>query len=240
VIPFNGLKFAHFPYIKNLILDESRRKNELLRVLDVGCGPGNTAHLCDCDGTIEWFGLDLWRHQIVQAAEKQVYSNLFQVNLVDGVPFKDNSFDTIICLEVLMYLPNSGHILSELHRILLKGGLLIVYNPISWFPKTISVLKTAVRKVHVDGASVVFSSDSDWRKAQRPSRITYYSPRSLAFAIESSGFSIDGRTGFRLFRNRVRAMKRLENYSLYRRLVRNIAACYPSLASDLLITARKI
>ena len=46
-------------------------------------------------------------------------------------------------------------------------------------------------------------------------------------------------TGFRIFRNRIRVMTRLENYHWYFRLTSFLTRRFPYLASDLMVVARR-
>ncbi len=233
------LKYAHFPYLEERIQAAGRERAAGLRVLDVGCGPGNVAEFCAATEGVRWFGVDLWDHQLAQASQKQVYENLFQMNLAAGLPFKDGSFDLLICNEVLLYLPNAAEMIAEFHRILDKGGEAFIYNAIVFFPNTASNLKRLARKVYHEKTAVAMDTSADWRNTVRPSRIAYFSYGSLTSRIEAANFRIVDVTGFRLFRSRLRLLTRLENYEWYRSLVRRLSARFPYLASDLMVAASK-
>jgi ubiquinone/menaquinone biosynthesis C-methylase UbiE len=55
---------------------------------------------------------------------------------VFALPFKDKSFDEIIFSNVIEHIPESPVIISEMKRVLKKGGLLVVgtpdYSRVSW------------------------------------------------------------------------------------------------------------
>jgi len=235
----NRLKFAHFPFLSKAILYEQTSLPTALRILDIGCGAGNLGLFCQIPAECKLFGVDLWPHQLRQAAEKDVYEALFQVNLVDGLPFATESFDVIVCNEVLMYLPNATEMLKELHRVLLPAGKLFVYNPINWFPRLHSMLKRLTRKIYQERRSIALDVQSNWKGSERANRITYYSFQSLLEQIRAANFQVAAITGFRLFRNRIRLMTRLENFDWYRRLVLLFSRHYPHLASDLFVVASK-
>jgi ubiquinone/menaquinone biosynthesis C-methylase UbiE len=233
------LKFAHFPFLRETILGARTPGSKPLRVLDIGCGPGNLAFFCGGQGGCRLFGIDLWPNQLTQAAEKNSYEALFQVNLVHGLPFVSESFDIVVCNEVLMYLPDARGALMEFHRVLSPDGRLFVYNPISRFPGLCSAVKKFMRKIYQDRRSIALDAQSNWKGAERACRITYYSFESLIDQIRSTRFRIVDTTGFRLFRNRIRLTKLLENYAWYRRLILSVAAHYPRLASDILVVSHK-
>ena len=235
----NRLKFAHFPFLAQAIRSERVPGSNDLRILDVGCGPGNLAVFCQVQAEFRLFGVDLWPDQLRQAAEKQGYEALVQANLVEGLPFLSESFDVVVCNEVLMYLPNATEALAEFYRVLAPDGKLLVYNPIGWLPRLHSVIKKLTRIIYQERRTVAQDVQFNWRDAERACRITYHSFQSLTEQIRSVNFHITGFTGFRLFRNRFRLMARLENYALYRRLVLFLAKRYPYLASDLLVVAHK-
>ncbi len=235
----NRLKFAHFPALNQAILCEQASGPTALRILDVGCGPGNLAFFCKVPAECRLFGVDLWPSQLRQAAEKDAYEGLFQVNLVDGLPFASESFDIIVCNEILMYLPKVTEMLAELYRVLAPGGKLFVYNPISWFPGLHSLMKRLTRKIYQERKSIALDVQSNWKNSERACRITYYSFQSLIEQIRSADFHVTEITGFRLFRNRIRLMTHLENYTWYRRLVLFVTQSYPYLASDLFVVANK-
>ncbi len=235
----NRLKFAHFATLRQAILCEQASGTTPLRILDIGCGPGNLALFCRGQEDCRLFGVDLWPNQLRQAAAKETYEVLFQVNLVDGLPFVSGSFDVIVCNEVLMYLPKGSEMLSEIYRVLAQDGKLFVYNPINWLPRPHSLVKRIARRIYQERKTIALDVQSNWKESERPCRITYYSFQSLIEQIRSVNFHVMGITGFRLFRNRIRLMAHLEDFDWYRRLVLFLTGRYPHLASDLLVVAYK-
>lgn len=235
----NRLRFADFPSLGQAIRSVQAPGAKGLRILDAGCGPGNLAAFCEVQADWRLFGVDLWPNQLRQAAEKQRYEALFQVNLVDGLPFLSESFDIVVCNEVLMYLPDATKALTEFHRVLSPQGKLFVYNPIGWLPRLQPVIKKLARKIYRERRTIALDIEFNWKDAERACRITYYSLQTLIEQIRSVDFDISGFAAFRLFRNRIRLMSRLENLGWYRRMVLFLAARYPYLASDLLVVAYK-
>lgn len=232
------LKFAHFPYLAHALEAERVRIGAGMAILDVGCGPGNIADFCGLPGEVKWFGLDLWEHQLTQAAAKEAYQRLFQVNLVHGLPFRERSFDVVICNEVLMYLPNARALLAEFHRVLRPDGLLFVYNPVSWLPDMLSRARRGLRSLYQEPHSVSLDRQTSWKNAHRACRITYYSLRSLVQEIQAADFEVTDIAGFRIFRNRIRLMTRLEDFRWYYLLTGSIVRRVPWLAADIMVVGR--
>lgn len=80
-------------------------------------------------------GLDLSRAMLRQARAKlRAYGD--RVCLVwqdaSSLPFDDDAFDAVACLEAIEFLPNPRQSLSELVRVLAPGGLLLVTNRVGW------------------------------------------------------------------------------------------------------------
>lgn len=109
-------------------------------VLDLGCGEGR--HITGLLETkIPFFvvGVDLNKNDIYNAREKlttwyQSESARFQLIQSDGLflPFKDNSFDHIICSEVLEHVHAYQSMLREIKRLLKPNGHLCISVPRTW------------------------------------------------------------------------------------------------------------
>ena len=72
-----------------------------------------------------------------RAAENAGVDITFQVEDLEALPFKDNTFDIVFCGGVLHHFPNIGKVATELYRVLKKDGKLYAYeanrsNPITF------------------------------------------------------------------------------------------------------------
>ena len=100
-----------------------------MRLLDVGCGPGNLAlRLAEAVAPGQLVGIDAEPSQIEiaqQLGKKSGNSNLtFQVADVASLPFEDASFDVVHCGGVLGYIPDTAEALAEMKRVLRPGGMI--------------------------------------------------------------------------------------------------------------------
>lgn len=97
-----------------------------LRVLDLGCGTGNTALvLKEMYPEVEVFGVD-------QLEEKEIpdFVNYQKINLdSDVLPYPDNSFDSVIFIHVIEHLSSPLRLGSEINRVLKNGGKLYIETP---------------------------------------------------------------------------------------------------------------
>ncbi|MEM3063423.1 MAG: class I SAM-dependent methyltransferase [Nitrososphaerota archaeon] len=98
------------------------------RVLDVGCGNKPYEELIVKYAT-EYIGVDI---PTEQSANKEIKKADIFSDISTGLPFKDNTFDTVICTEVLEHLPNPWHFMNECARIMKKDSHLILTTPQTW------------------------------------------------------------------------------------------------------------
>lgn len=100
-----------------------------LRVLDLGCGPGTiSVGLAKAIDPGELHGVDMEESQIelarAVAASQGRENAIFHVGDVTSLPFDDDFFDVAHCHNVLMHIPDTGAVLTEVKRVLKPGGLI--------------------------------------------------------------------------------------------------------------------
>ena len=106
------------------------------KVLDCGCGYGFTlrmlAELTEADLT----GLDFAAERVAQV--QRDLARFPQVTVVQGdaqqLPFADDSFDHVVCSEVLEHLPDDRAAVREIARVLKPGGTAVFTVPDADFP----------------------------------------------------------------------------------------------------------
>ena len=96
-----------------------------LKTLDVGCGGGFSCEFMAERGAIV-SGIDQ-SEKCVQAAKNHAAISGFEINyrqgLAENMPYDDNTFDVVICVDVLEHVADYKQVVSEVHRILKPGGL---------------------------------------------------------------------------------------------------------------------
>jgi len=112
------------------------------KILDIGCGEGrHTIKACQQKDTI-CIGADFVFKNLVETKNKLAFHKNFNdlkcktIDLscmdVTKLPFKNDSFDSIICSEVLEHIPDDAMAISELIRILKPKKILAVSVPRCW------------------------------------------------------------------------------------------------------------
>ncbi|MBU1044143.1 MAG: class I SAM-dependent methyltransferase [Candidatus Omnitrophica bacterium] len=104
------------------------------KVLEVGCGEGLLLlKLARLEAKLDIYGIDIWNDILVRAQSKLDKNNIHNVKLSQAdatkLPFSDNFFDRVICINVFFNLPQEEMVLQtikEISRVVRKNGKIIV------------------------------------------------------------------------------------------------------------------
>lgn len=101
---------------------------QYVRVLDAGCGTGGGMRwVRDILGARTVIGMDIaW--EALELCQSRSAGPVVQASVLQ-LPFRPESFDLLICQDVLQHLPTDGsdvQALAEMYRVLRPGGLLLV------------------------------------------------------------------------------------------------------------------
>lgn len=98
-------------------------------VLDVGCHSGLfTDRIIKKITPSGVYGIDV-SPGAIKKARKRIPEGHFHVTDAQQLPFRDNFFDAVFCLEVLEHVDYPDKVLSEIKRVLKKGGYGIILVP---------------------------------------------------------------------------------------------------------------
>jgi ubiquinone/menaquinone biosynthesis C-methylase UbiE len=94
------------------------------KVLDVGCGPGEMARELSRRGYEVW-GVDI-AEPMIRYARVHCGSGRFLAGDLEHLPFRDNTFDAVVCLGVVEYLDTTERSLREVWRVIRPGGKALI------------------------------------------------------------------------------------------------------------------
>lgn len=95
-------------------------------VLDLGCAQGILSYFLRKKGGL-WVSADL-DFLNCKTTLDLLRSKVLQIG-TESLPFKDKTFDKVVCLDYLEHLDNDAECLEELHRILKTNGELLLATP---------------------------------------------------------------------------------------------------------------
>ncbi len=123
---------AALPITTNVKIATAELQGLGSKVIDLGCGEGKfTRGLCTQFADVT--GLDVKERKIAYANDKareEGVSAKFIAGSADAIPFGDAHFDAVIFSNSLHHMPNPAAALQEALRILRKGGLLYIMEPV--------------------------------------------------------------------------------------------------------------
>lgn len=107
-----------------LTANPALRKNP---VMDIGCGRGQLLCHLEQEGCNQIVGVDVSEVAVNAAKQHTKKSEILVADIVQGLPFKDNTFSLVTELTVLSSLDPRAWpiILGEIRRVLLQGGFYI-------------------------------------------------------------------------------------------------------------------
>ncbi len=138
-----------------LIIKEflGKKNFDTLRILDIGCSSGViTQFMARQGGAI--IGIDVDKNAIKEAIANSKDTKNLSFKLASGaiLPFKDNSFNIVLCNQVYSFISNPPKMMKEIYRVLKTEGFCLftgdnLLNPIEtmyglpflrWLPKKLS------------------------------------------------------------------------------------------------------
>lgn len=118
--------YSKYPKISCKDVAERLRSVSYEKLLDVGCGTGYLFELLRSQREAQYHGLDL-SPEMLKMAEAKFGS---RVTLVEGaadrLPYAENSFDVVTCIQSFHHYPDPDKAMQEAFRVLKPGGLYIL------------------------------------------------------------------------------------------------------------------
>jgi methionine biosynthesis protein MetW len=136
------------------------------RLLDIGCGDGILGYFAK-NKYKDVYGLDISETALKIAKKKGLITKKTNFN-AGKIPFGNDYFDAITCLDVIEHVFEPIELIKEIHRVLKEKGSLVISTPnIRYFPHLFSLAikgkfpKTSNDKEHYDGGHLHYFTFND-------------------------------------------------------------------------------
>lgn len=166
---FDGSMYSTFSREAYPIAIEALLKIPFGSILDLGCGTGMALKLLlEKRSGIKAYGLDL-SENMLKVAESRLGSKAeLTKGDAENMPYKDGSFDTVLCIESFHHYPEPLKASSEIMRVLKPGGTFVLCD---------STMKSPVRQIV--NFFIRFSHDGD---------VKIYAENEIRSMFEETGF----------------------------------------------------
>lgn len=143
--------YKHFPLIYK---EKIKMQENKVRILDYGCGSCKMVkYFSELCNQKEYWGVDIemWdgkHYEHSRSKNSKLHFKLIREN--KKVPFEEEYFDIVIISMVMHHIKNLDFVLSEITRILKKGGILIIreHDAITIFDKLLIEIEHMVYMYH--------------------------------------------------------------------------------------------
>jgi methionine biosynthesis protein MetW len=175
---WSGEQERHYepePRLKELILDGVTAQTG---VLDVGCGSGNSYAPELARRAATYTGVDVSANAVAAACAAGLDARVIED--AAKLPFPDDSFDHVVCIEVLEHLFAPHEAAAEIRRVLRPGGRLVASCP-----------NVAYWRLRANMVFGLWNPAGDELAIERPWRdphIRFFSPKTLERMLRMSGF----------------------------------------------------
>src|SRR6266498_5058359 len=113
--------------------DLAKRK----KFLDAGCGVGMLGRQLKDAYNVDAYGLEINSKAVKEAKKNGLEAKI--ADLEKKWSYSNSFFDAVISVQVIEHIVKTDQFLSEAHRVLKKGGLIIITTPnlAAWFNRII-------------------------------------------------------------------------------------------------------
>ena len=160
------LKPVRVPFVLQAL--RSAGNDDRTCVLDLGSGGGMLAAALEANGyTVTALDPSLLA---LDTGRRHSLANRSRVGFVCGtgeqLPFRDRSFDAVVCMEVLEHVADPVMVVAEAARVLRPGGAFVFSGP-----DRSPINRLALVKVAQDIMGLIPRGTHDWRRLLRPAEM---------------------------------------------------------------------
>jgi ubiquinone/menaquinone biosynthesis C-methylase UbiE len=103
-------------------------------LLDCGCGRGEYVKMIRKEFGVNAVGIEYLAEKVCKAQQDPAIAEYIQQGNIENIPFPNASFDIALLNEVLEHVPNEDRAMAEIHRVLKKDAILVIFSPNRWYP----------------------------------------------------------------------------------------------------------
>ncbi|MBQ7876395.1 MAG: methyltransferase domain-containing protein [Clostridia bacterium] len=118
--------YSKFPKVSCRDVADRLKNYDYKKLLDIGCGTGFLIELLKKQKDARYYGLDLSPEMIKVARCKFDSDVQLAEGSADKLPYDDNTFDVVCCVQSFHHYPYPEKAMSEAYRVLNNGGLYIL------------------------------------------------------------------------------------------------------------------
>lgn len=144
-IKLSGADSDYFSEYKVIEIKNREKANRVDRVLDLGCGDGNSCrffrnHLPNA----ALYGIDVSEDSVEQARKREIPNAFFSGYDGTHIPYEDKFFDVVLIATVMHHIRFEYHeaLMQEVFRVTKPGGHLYIFEHNPWNPVTRHMVNT--------------------------------------------------------------------------------------------------
>jgi len=183
----------HLEFLKRFYPDFEGKK-----ILELGCGRGDFLLECHKEG-LDVVGIDI-NPEYIKISEEKIKKNSFRPHIIfakgEKLPFENNYFDFVNCVEVLEHTENPEQVLKECFRVLKNNGqaYITIHNRLgfkdahyklkflNWMPRFLGEKYIKFRKRD--------KNECQFFDKQKISEMHYYTYKKFKKLANNIGFNI--------------------------------------------------
>jgi len=152
-------------------------------LLDFGCGIGTFANIVR--GMFEKiYGCEISEKAIKVACSRGIHAVKVDID-IDILPFENNFFDSVVCLDVIEHIKDPINLIKEMNRVLKPDGIIIITTP------NIRHLKYILKIIKYGE----FPKTSDDNEMYDGGHIHYFTFKDIEFILNDNGFRVAKKVG---------------------------------------------